>query len=419
MRILVCDDQNPHTIIDAVTQADIDQPDYWEKGELSDNLAGLFENANSALSSEGIKTTKTGFDDYDLILLDFGLTALDKFPHRLTAEHVAGYIRALTKASYVVSLNKLPNVDFDLKYLLGDFDTRADLALNTELLSLKGLWNGTPDKGEFCPWYWPRLEEAAKRREMQVEIVREHIREPILTTLNFPEQAVKELSPQALAFLSPVLEERTTFENVSEATFWQHFLHSSRTLSEDDRSGLLGVGKADLATCDPSNDPETLEVVSRVVAGELDFWFRRDILGPQRLLIDAPHLQLKYRFRPSEHGAPVLDEWSRVATEWSEPYGLDPEFFEAVKGAVFSPQLVWTDKPCFWLPMIESDEEFENLADRHSERQTEIVFCEDIRSFVRRDDARRFETALGRGIDIRYIARKNDYTYSPLSQMAS
>ena len=418
VKILVCDDQDPDSIVEAVPEAVIEKPDHWEPARLAENLDGLFENANSVFGQEGNKETNSEFDEYDLILLDFGLTALEAFPHRLTAEHVAGYIRALTSASYVISLNKLPNVDFDLKYLLGDFDTKADLALNTGHLSSKGLWNGEPDKGEFCPWYWPRLQDAAKRREAQIEIVRNHMKAPILATLNFPEQAIRELAPQSLAFLSPLVEEGESLEYVGEATFWKHFLHSSRTLSEDDRSGLLGVKKGELGACDPPNDEAIIEIVSRVVAGELDFWFRRDILGPQKLLIDAPHLQMKYRFRPNERGAPNLDEWSRVANEWQAPYGLDLDFFRTVKDAEFRPEFVWTDKPCFWLPIIESNEDFDMLADENDERQTEIVYCEDIRSFVRRNEAQRFETALGRGIDIRYVANYIDYNYSPLSQMA-
>jgi hypothetical protein len=419
VKILVCDDQDPNSIITAVMQAGIEKPDYFTTKELSENLDELFANANSVFGPEGSKKTSSEFDKYDLILLDFGLTTLKDFPHRLTAEHVAGYMRALTKADYVVSLNKLPNVDFDLKYLMGDFDTRADLALNTELLSLKGLWNGEPNKDEFCPWYWPCLQEAANRRKKQVDVVREYIDQPILTTLNFPEQVISELGSQALAFLSPhVFERKIEKRGVREATFWDQFLNSSRTLSEDDRSGLLGVEKAELANQCPSDDPDVLDVVARVVAGELDFWFRRDILGPQNLLIDAPHLQMKYRFRPNENGAPNLHEWSRVAREWHAPYGLDPEFFGSVKDAEFCLWFVWSDKPCFWLPMIESSDAFESLADLNAERQTEIVFCEDIRSFRPRLDTQRFETALGRGIDVRYVFGCKHYDYSPLSQMA-
>ena len=425
VRILVCDDQNAQSIMDAAKAADIGKLHDIREADLPKELEALFELANTVFSPESSHdaTNSTGFDDYDLILLDFGLTELDRFSHRLTAEHVAGYIRALTSAGYVVSLNKLPNVDFDLKYLLGDFDTTADLALNTNLLSQKGLWDGSPEQGEFCPWYWPRLNGAAARRKKQIEIVKANIDKPILKTFNFPDEVIKQLSLQAIAFLSPLVEETGTDCDIKDVTFWHQFCHSNRTLHKADRFGLLGKINGGELPLEAPKCERIRGVVARVVAGELDFWFRRDILGPQRLLIDAPHLQMKYRFRPNENGAPILDEWSKTASEWTRPYGLDTVFFNTLETAEFKQlesdqDMIWTDKPCFWHPLIESTTAFQDLAERYQKRQHGIVFCQDTRRFVARDSARRFETGIGRGIDIRYIEKKEEYNYSPASQLA-
>jgi hypothetical protein len=48
------------------------------------------------------------------------------------------------------------------------------------------------------------------------------------------------------------------------------------------------------------------------------------------------------------------------------------------------------------------------------------VFCEDTRRFVdtKKSAAHRFETALGRGIDVRYIEKLAEFDYSPKSQLA-
>ena len=429
VKILVCDDQNPELIIEAVEKAGISEPvldlTALKANDLEYEFSKLFDRAQKFFGGDNVGETDTRFDDCDLILLDFGLAALRRFPHRLTAEHVAGYLRALTKAGYVVSLNKLPSVDFDLKYLLGDFDTKADMALNAKHLSLKGIWDGKPSKDEFCPWYWPRLNEAANRRKSQQGIVRKNIDEPILKTLDFPEQAMERLSLQAVAYLYPFIgnSELGGRKELREVTFWDHFCYSNRTLGRADRFALLGVDSESAFPPEAVKDSNICEIAARVVAGELDFWFRRDILGPQRLLIDAPHLQMKYRFRPGVEGELNLEEWSRTATESQEPFGLDPEFFSTLRSCEFKQSdndrdLIWTGKPCFWHPKIEETDDFLSLAKKEQRRRNEIAFCEDTRRFVDKKSAWRFETEIGRGIDIRYVEKIEDYSYSPASQLA-
>lgn len=432
MRILAIDDRDPASIIDEVGAAnshEVVAPSQHdpEKTELKELLKQLFAAAEKAFQGEPGSVNTSKFNHFDLVLLDFGLTTLGGFGVRLTAEHLAGYIRALTDVPYVVSLNKLGDVGFDLKYLLGDFDTRADLALNTELLANKGLWSGQIEAGEFCPWYWPRLNEAAKRRKAQIAFIKGNLDEPILTTLGFPEEAVEQLSLQAIAFLSPEAEDGQTngADSVGGVTFWRHFRSSNRTLIRDDRRGLFGGPDNEIPDAAAGVDDAIKTIAARVVAGELDFWFRRDILGPQRLLIDAPHLQAKYRFRPEEGDEADPDVWSATATELAPNFGLADAFFKAIKDYEFKQtdgetDLIWTDKPCFWLPQIEDSDTFIKLAEQHPKRQNNLVFCEDTRRFVdtEKTTAHRFETALGRGIDVRYIERLKGVDYSPKSQLA-
>lgn len=424
MRILAIDDRDPESIRKAASASGIETVETPQ--DLEGLLRELFAFSKKAFTGETTARGVEGFD-YDLVLLDFGLTTLN-FDFRLTAEHIAGYIRALTNVPFVVSLNKLGNVDFDLKYLLGDFDTRADLALHTDLLVNPGLWSGQVKLGEFCPWYWPRLNEASRRRRAQIEFIKENLDQPILGSLGFPDEAVEQLSLQAIAFLSPEADdgEANGAGCVREVTFWQHFRSSNRTLIRDDRRGLFGGPDSDIPDTAAGVDDFIKAVAARVVAGELDFWFRRDILGPQRLLIDAPHLQAKYRFRPGEGDEADPEAWSATAKQLTPGFGLADAVFEAIKGFEFKQtegnvDLIWTDKPCFWLPQIEEDEGFLKLAEEYPRRQNNLVFCEDTRRFVDTKDTtvHRFETALGRGIDVRYIERPDTrLEYSPKSQLA-
>ena len=114
------------------------------------------------------------FDTVDTVLIDNNLAHLDISGTRLTGESIIGYIRCFSAVPYVVSLNKNPDVDFDLQDLVGDHETRADVALNVDHLAVPGLWDRSHHKeGEFLPWYWPELTNAPERRRKQIAFVNE------------------------------------------------------------------------------------------------------------------------------------------------------------------------------------------------------------------------------------------------------
>lgn len=429
MKILVCDDQHPEGIREQVKQAeeasgrDWDMPPSLDNEALGTALRDFLKSVNALISGALPDAPQTGFDEADVLLLDFGLTKLQDFSVRLTAEHLAGYLRAFSDVAYVVSLNKLPSVDFDLKYLLGDFDTRADLALNTDHLSEPGLWTGQPRAGAFCPWYWPTLERAGERRRKQIEIVKENLDRPILGVLGFPDDVVPLLSRQAIGFLSPLADEaKDAGRDVREITFWHHFQNSSRTLPDVDREDIVRKrgGSLDGTECPKCpDDPMLRIVVARVVAGELDFWFRRDILGPQNLLVDAPHLQARMRFR-TDGAAGDVEQWSRTATELESPNGLDAGLYAAIPEPARFSGWPWLDRPAFWLDLFERLPEIEKLGES-VERASRMAFCEDIRRFDLRggdNPPRRFVTELTKGIDVRFVKIISEKTYAPVSQFA-
>ena len=103
----------------------------------------LKEFLNDSSQSSSVESP---FDNHDLILLDTNLTHLgcSRGP-RLTAESIAGYIRAFTAGTGTSSPStRIPDVDFDLRFLIGDYTTRTDLALNETHLGNRALWTGNP-----------------------------------------------------------------------------------------------------------------------------------------------------------------------------------------------------------------------------------------------------------------------------------
>ena len=180
MKVLVCDDVpgDRSEFEDAIRDAE--QPDIELKrlcgDKLKQTLNTLIACANATLGdAEGTcELSPTEFDDVDLIILDNNLAHLGIAGARLTAESIAGYIRAFTSASYIVSINKNPDVDFDLRYLIGDYATRADVALNSHHLSNPALWtrNRWEAVNGFLPWYWPKFLDAGASRREKIEFVR-------------------------------------------------------------------------------------------------------------------------------------------------------------------------------------------------------------------------------------------------------
>lgn len=235
-----------------------------------------------------------GFD-CDIAIIDNNLAALDIKGARLTAEAVAGFVRAFTNAHYIVSLNKNPEVDFDLRYLVGDYQTQADLALNVDHLSNPALWTGNPRDTEdgFLPWYWPVLGNVSEKRWKQVQFVRIHLRSPIVETLDFPRRAVEYLSRHAVGALTP---EASAEDNgiwdptpLSTVTFMDFFLHSCRSLPAYADRERLAHQASDTSEI-------SREIVAKIVAAEIDKWLRRDVIGPQDVLVDLPHLLMRMPF---------------------------------------------------------------------------------------------------------------------------
>src|SRR5947199_134001 len=69
----------------------------------SDNLKMSLETFFEAVDAKlkGDQSPKTDFDDYDIIVLDNNLSTLGIKGARLTAEAIAGYIRAITNSPCV------------------------------------------------------------------------------------------------------------------------------------------------------------------------------------------------------------------------------------------------------------------------------------------------------------------------------
>ena len=378
MKILFCDDieKRGAETCRAIQDTTGHEVEFVCGERLKKAIRELFEYASSVLRTP--KASPSRDQDapsvfghpFEIAILDNNLSGLQIAGARHTAESIAGYVRAFGSIPYVVSLNKNPQVDFDLRYLVGDYQTHADLAVNDSHLSNLGLWTGNPQDvtDDFLPWYWPALNEAPNRRRQQISVVADRLQHPILQSLDFPASASDYLSRHATGSLGPLAE------HVRSVTFKDFFVTASRSLPNlPDRQTLA---KAE------STSERARSVVSRVVAGELDRWIRRDLLGPQDVLVDVPHLLMRMPFLLGPQGD-KLRYWNQAVMAKEPPHGLPEKIYGKYLRTVRFSHDVWTKGPCFWWRDLKMNTELNRMFYDGGMSWLDAVFCEDSSRFVR------------------------------------
>jgi hypothetical protein len=433
LKILVCDDIDPQAIRAAILSGtgaagcEIEEPECWGQEDLEEALVPFFEDVKK-LSMGEREGHKTLFDNYDVIFVDNNLGWLEIPGARQTAASIVGYLRAVTNCRYVVELNRNELTDFDLDHLIGDEESKADQSLNTEHLEIAGLWNFEKLDGEaeFLPWYWPELSKVSKDREKQWQLVDEKLEAPVLAALNFPSEAIAALSREATTFLNPTArgEEKGERKPIEETSFWDVARSCGHSMNFDDRTAIYtGIKQPKRDEVEDfvrrgklPDDPLLKRFAVHTAAAEIEFWLRRYVLGPQRVLTDAPHLQAALRFRCGEN-ADHLSEWNKTVTASDTKSAFDPELAQLIM-PFQSDLAIWLHRPTFWWPSLEVDEALGNLRDE-AKLETDSVFCEDTRRFRdrRSSSLHRFVPDLGAPV-ARFVEKLEGKTYEPGTRLA-
>ena len=432
MKVLVCDDLPADRLefVHAIERAE--QPDLrvqrLPSQELKKNLTNLIDSANKILSENGDprELPETIFnEEFDLVILDNNLAHLGISGARHTAESIAGYIRAFSSTPFIISINKNPQVDFDLRYLIGDYSTRTDLAINLHHLSNPALWTHrqTDAKNGFLPWYWPKLLGIGENRRKKIRYISDDLDQSVCGAFGITPDLFQYLSRQARSLLSQAEEtnaEGSALENNFglNANFREVFLASGRSLpNKHERQTLLNY----IA----QGEERTRLVVARIVAAEIDFWFQRDVVGPQELLVDLPHLLMRMPFLLGER-AGELANWNSAVLAATEgpPFALDKTLFEThLVDARFTHE-VWETDQYFWWPRLGENRTLNAYFASSDVEWADAVFCEDCSLFLERQSeikdraplefVAQFEGAWNR----RYVKGIRDIMYAPKTRFA-
>ena len=430
MRILVCDDEKARhddvlAHLEHSGDANIEVVSLISE-DLTTALGQLFDRVKTCLANPDSFSPGDDlvFDTVDLAIFDNNLSHLDIKGTRLTGESVVGYVRCFSKVPYVVSLNKNSDVDFDLRFLVGDYETKADLALNTDHLANAGLWSGSADdsEGAFRPWYWPALSTESARRREQIAFVRDRLNQPVLAALGFPtdEESLGFLSRHAKGALSPeaTANDGDDGKPIADITFRDVFMAGSRSLpAKEDERKKLDAGSN-------SGNREIDELMARVVAADIDRWFRRDVLGPQEMLVDIPHLLIRMPFLLGKR-AKEIAEWNAGLAVPEAPFGLEADLFQQHVASAGFAHRMWVPTPAFWWPVLKRNDQLGELFFAETEPGwADAVFCEDTSVFAERsanggavepvEFTAEFEGSWAR----RHIAKLAGLQYAPRSRFA-
>ena len=366
--------------------------------DLEKEIGEFFDKTVNPIMADG-EGERTLFDGYDIVFVDSNLSEVQLGGFRLTAAAVVGYIRAFSRAKYVVTINRFPLRDFDLSDLSPNAGTPADLAINTKHLSSRWLWFRERESGsDFCPWYWPALAEAPGRRVRQVNDLKD-LNLRVVEFFSFPKEAILGLTNQACAQLDP------TARNVGMVTFLDFYRKACTSLVPGEKDQLAKIGNT--------------EPIRRIVAAELEAWLYKHILAPQAILVDAPHLVSRVPVLLGRK-ATAIEGWNETTKGKTSPYGVSGTYYAKFLREWHFALSHWLPVPAFWWGPIRGDRQLDaKLMAMDGDGAHDFRFCEDVSLFLDREveAVRGFSADFRSTFNRRYVKRLRRVRYVPVENL--
>lgn len=332
------------------------------------------------------------FDAADVLIVDYDLIHIDEHNTRHTGESVARLARAWSKCGVIVVLNQYLDSQFDLG-MRGHIESIADLNIDADLVGTAGLWRSGPCEG-FRPFAWPTLLEAVERHRYLSDKLENQLAEPILPTLGFTATDARRLSDTAYGFLNPTA---TQIDALMHTTFVEFAKRNSLITRHEDISTFV------------ESHPKT---ISSIVVSRITKWLKREVIGPQDVVVDIPHLVDRFPF--------VLGNRVNDINAWNNAVyggvGSLEDFVRTSKAEILSQ---WLGRDVVWLARFEMDENV-NTARSQFDFSTvpDLVFAEDTSKFILRESATEFRAAFHNTHDRRHVAKLPSVTYAPQRRFA-
>lgn len=327
--------------------------DVWRRGE---QIATSFE--------------PTEVDKADVIFIDYDLL-LYSDEGDITGSRLAYLLRCFTRCGLIVVLNEYGTNTFDLS-LRSPPDGFADLHLGAAQIGNPGLWPGSFEG--YRPWHWPILSDAKSNFDKCVEDIRENIEAPVLDFLG-------------LTRVIDWLPERV-----------HEFFRGSGDLETVQFRAFVEHAKGGIA----SKDDLPPENLARVAAARLLTLLNGLILPEQSVLVDAPHLALRFPSLVLDDNWGIHD-WNRLCDPSID--GFDGLLSDVLKDHRFEkPHWLW--RPAWYWPDISRDERIAEVKDPWTVAAVDWVFCENVSRFVPVEFADDFKADVSPPFDKRFVLKR-------------
>lgn len=337
-------------------------------------LETLGERRLSARSSGSCAGEKHALDDTDIVIIDHDLGPLTS-----SGAEVAYLARCFSSCGVILLLNANGENAFDL-HLHPNLDMFADIELGSTQLSNPGLWGSR--WSTFRPWGWPAtLFDAVERQERRTVTVTESMDQPFLAAVGV-EDDDSSLLP------------RLVVDRLWRGSADQTKELKSLTFRDLAQPGMGVVRRKDVV----------LEhALPRVLASRVGTWLEGFVLGGQEVLVDAPHLALRF---------PSLFYTEPGSTELEPTISFDQHdpklsLSSALNRARF-PDNGWLSRPAWRWRRLQTDRDVAEVANPFDVVDPGAVFCEDRSAFLRPTSAKPFKSDLGTPFDRRWIAGRTD-----------
>lgn len=397
MRVRVCDDDE--AMADgwvAAIKKVTDGYDVERMASAKEEISKLLLRKIAAEKKQDPTAVPCGFDDVDILAVDYDLLHLDEDGSRTTGEGVARLARTFSSCGVIVVMNQFKGPQFDLG-MRGHLDSHADLNVDANLVGRPALWRDLePAAGQFDPTTWTPLPSLfAAVRTLAADLEKTGLEATIMDLLGLPEPALAELSDTAFGFVDSKAE---TTEELSKVTV-RGFL--SQALPDEVLVKTL--------------EAHSPKMLFSFTAFRIAKWLERAAFRPMDVLVDGLHLvdRLPFLIDPAKIDVESPDSWDKAAADPAEFLRWDIlAKYRNDRASACLGRTVFD-----WYRLAE-DDQIDQLQDAYIAADAVRFFlAEDTSRFVAREAVTRFRADFHNFGDRRAVERLVDITYGPMRRV--
>lgn len=394
--VLVCEDEI-ETARERVSQIKATVPEEYKvlpvptNSQMCESIKELLRRRK--LSRAGNPWTPDGclFDGLDILVVDYDLLHIDEDNAQYTGEGIARLARTFSTCYVVIILNQYPGLQFDLS-LRGHLMSHGDLNIDSGLIGTPSLWRDPPWE-EFRPWSWQTLSKAVETQKARVAFVEKKLNQSIFEAFGMEAEDVFHLSDTGFGFVAPDARDYMVFQNQTFKSFLEN------TIDGRDANSVV------------KRDSESLRPAAQFVGARIGKWLEREVLGPQDVLIDIPHLIQFYPF--------LLDADVKEIDTWNNAIHNKVALENAVPDYCWFKPDGFLSRPVIWRRRLEKNIDFvTRRAEFDYAPVPEIVFLEDVSVFAPLSETTGFRAGFHNSFDRRYVKVVDGVTYSPQRRFA-